>query len=100
MPRGLRGRHAVSPSRRRAATALEGQGEGVVAGGAIEGPGRREAVPRGKILLAPTAGAGTPHPRNHFHVASVPQSGGNPDDEKRRHEDEVKPRNKHAAEGE
>src|SRR5258705_5884508 len=89
MPRGLRERRAVSPSRPRAAKAIEGQGEGVVTGGAIKAPGGDEPVPRGEILLSPAPGAGTPHPRNHIRVTGVPQSRGDPDGDGGRHEDEV-----------
>src|SRR5438034_11748349 len=100
IPRGLRERHAAFASRRRTATTFEGQGAGVVASGAIEGPGRRETGPRREILLGHAAGAGTPHPRDHFRVARVPQSAGDPDHAKRWHEDEVKPRAKQTATGE
>src|SRR4029450_4063811 len=84
MPRGLRERRAISPSCRPATVALEGHGEGVVAGGAIEGPGRREAITRGEILLPSASGADASHPRRHLHIAAVSQAGGEPDGEERR----------------
>jgi hypothetical protein len=78
---------------------VEGQREVVVASGAIERPGRCQSVPSGKILLEPAAGAGAVHARNDLHVAKIPETRGDSDDEEGRYQHEVKPREEHAARG-